>query len=146
MKKLLLIALFAVSCASTSSPPPPHPAVGAAFIGQVSETVSLAATVRSSAVTTVRYDTLGIAVRTTGTATGTWTIQYSNDFILGVDDPTLDTKWDTYTLSSTIPAAAGSAQTFGVILDNYEFAWERVKFTSTGGTGSALIVTQLKGN
>jgi hypothetical protein len=92
------------------------------------------------------YDNLGIAFRTSGTASGAWAIRYSNDYQPGVDSLTDDTKWDTYTLSSSPPAAAGSPQTFGILLDNYEFAWERVYFVGSGGSGSATIVTNMKGN
>lgn len=87
---------------------------------------------------------VGYAIRTTGTLAGTWSVQYSNDYVDGVDDPTSDAKWDTYTLTTTPPAAAGSPQTFGITLDFYEFAFVRVKFTLTSGSGNVFIAAQFK--
>jgi len=124
----------------------PH-RVGARTVNQVTETLSLAsATNRSQPLAVATFDSVGVAVRSTGTASGTWTIHYSNDYQPGVDSLTDDTKWDTYTLSTTPPSASGAAQTFGVVLDSYEFAWIRLYFANTGGTGSATVVTNLKGN
>lgn len=110
-----------------------------------SETISLAATVRSTALNVGAIDSIGYALRTTGNAAGTWRVQYSNDFIPGVDDATLDTKWDEYTLAANPPDAAGSAQTFGIRLDAYEYKFVRIKFSYTSGAGSALIAAQMKG-
>ena len=141
---LVLLAALLVSCAAPVAKPSHR--VGAGSRASSLETMSLAATVRSTPQSVAGYSTVGFAVRTTGTASGSWTVQYSNDYQSGVDDPTSDAKWDTYTLSSNPPDAAGSAQTFGVRLGSFEFAWARIKFASTGGTGSATIVTQLKGN
>lgn len=99
--------------------------------------VSLAATVRTAPfLANGQFSTIFYAVRTTGTATGSWVVQYSNDYVDGVDDPTSDAKWDTYTLPTSIADAIGSAQVFGVLLDFYEPRWVRIKFTRTGGSGT----------
>lgn len=145
---LAFLVVLSTSCSGSlaSAPGVPH-RVGARTISQVTETLSLAAgTDRSQPIAAATYDNIGIAVRSTGTASGTWTIHYSNDYQPGVDSLTDDTKWDTYTLSTTPPAAAGSGQTFGVVVDSYEFAWIRTYFVNSGGTGSATIITNVKGN
>lgn len=105
-----------------------------------------AATFRTQALDVSTAERIGYALRTTGTLAGTWRVQYSNDFIPGVDDPTADTKWDEYTLTTNPPDAAGAAQTFGIVLDDYEYKFVRIKFTRTGGTGTVEIWTQMKGN
>jgi hypothetical protein len=147
----LVLLLATVGCCPCLDAPPgqpgrPHPVVGAAVVTQFSETINLGATIRSAAQQVTKYDNIGIAVRSTGTSAGTWTLQYSNDCAPIVDDPTSDAKWDTYTLGTTPPAAAGAPQTFGIVVDNFEFACERVKYTYVSGAGSAFLVTQLKGN
>lgn len=109
------------------------------------ETISLGATIRSAALNVQTAWTVGYAIRTSGTAAGSWSVQYSNDYVPGVDDPTSDAKWDTYSLSTSPPDATGAAQTFGIALDSYEYAYARIKFTRTSGTGSAFIATQMKG-
>lgn len=104
---------------------------------------SLAATVRSRALPVPAGGNVGYALRTTGTAAGTWRVQYSNDYIEGTDDPTADDKWDEYTLTTNPPDAAGSAQKFGVILDDYEYRWVRIKFTRSSGSGTAEVWAQV---
>src|SRR4051812_30481970 len=89
-----------------------------------------AATFRTRALNVGALNFIGYQVRSAGTATGSWSVQYSNDFVDGVDDPTSDAKWDTYTLTTTPPNAAGAAQTFGIVLDDYEYKFVRIKFTS----------------
>jgi hypothetical protein len=143
---LLFAALAGCATPGTADQPSGRTVVGAAQATSLLETMDLGATNRSSARPVVRYDNIGIAVRTTGTSAGAWSIQYSNDFIPGTDATSSDAKWDTYTLTTTPPAAAGAAQVFGITLDSFEFAWERIKYTYTSGAGSATIVTQLKGS
>jgi hypothetical protein len=105
-----------------------------------------AATFRTKALNVATATWIGYAIRTTGTLAGTWRVQYSNDFIDGVDDATSDAKWDEYTLTSNPPDAAGAAQTFGVVLDDYEYKYVRIKFTRSGGTGDVELWAQIKGN
>ena len=107
--------------------------------------LSLAATVRSGAKLVPARGLVSFAFRTTGTASGTWRVQYSPDYVDGVDDPTSDAKWDEYSLPANPPDAAGAAQTFAVVVDDYEFRWIRIKFTRTGGSGTAEIWTQVMG-
>lgn len=109
------------------------------------DALNQAATVRTTAVRLQGGNRLSFAVRSSGTATGNWRVQYSNDFSPDRDDPTADTKWDEYTLTSNPPDAAGAGQTFGVIVDNYQFTWARLKFTSTGGSGTADVFTEVQG-
>lgn len=105
-----------------------------------------AATFRTKAMEVSTAERIGYAIRTSGTLAGTWRVQYSNDFVDGVDDPTSDTKWDEYTLTTTPPDAAGVAQKFGIVLDDYEYRWVRIIFTRSGGTGDVEVWAQMKGN
>lgn len=105
--------------------------------GGVYDKINLAATVRTAAIPVMGAPIFAYAFRTTGTATGNWRVQGSNDFIPGTDDATQDTKWDTYTPAAGNPAdAAGSAQTFSINLPNFPYLYARVKFTRTGGSGT----------
>lgn len=106
-----------------------------------------AATFRTNALDVGGIDRIGYAVRTTTSdGVGAWSVQYSNDFVPGVDDPTLDTKWDTYTLTTTPPNSASAAQTFGIVLDDYEYKYVRIKYTRTSGTLTTVSVfAQMKG-
>jgi hypothetical protein len=123
------------------------------YIPQFSETLNLGATIRSYALGVKTANLIGYAVRATGTPTGTLAVQYSNDFIPGWqagafpagDDPTSDAKWDTYTLTTAVPAFAGAGLTFGIILDYYEYAFVRLKYTFTSGSGSLFYAAQMKG-
>lgn len=132
-KILVVLALLLGSCATES--PASH---GSVKLNPVysSETLSLATTGHSSVLRTSNVSMVGYSVSTTGTASGTWAIQYSNDNV----------TWDTYNPSGFVgpPAAAGAPQVFAVILDNWEFAFLRILFTSSGGTGTATIVAQMK--
>lgn len=104
------------------------------------------ATFRTKALDVSTAERIGYAIRTSGTLAGTWRIQYSNDFVDGVDDPTSDAKWDEYTLTTNPPDAAGSAQKFGIVLDDYEYKSVRIIFTRTSGTGTVEVWAQMKGN
>lgn len=107
---------------------------------------SQAATFRTKALEVPTAERIGYQLRTSGTLAGTWRIQYSNDFIPGFDDPTSDAKWDEYTLTTNPPDAAGAAQTFGIVLDDYEYKFVRIKMTRSGGTGTVEVWTQMKGS
>lgn len=106
-----------------------------------------AATFRTNPLEVNAIDKIGYSVRTTTSdGVGAWSIQYSNDFIPGVDDPTVDTKWDTYTLTTTPPNSASANQTFGIVLDDYEYKFVRIKYTRTSGTlNTVTVFAQMKG-
>lgn len=138
MGKILaaVIALLAVGCVEPESvAPPEHGKVGLNPT-YFSETLSLASTGHSTALHTSQVFLVGVSVVTTGTASGSWTLQYSNDNV----------TWDTFVRTGySNPAnAAGSPQTFSVAVDNWEFAFWRILFTNSSGTGTATIVTQMK--
>ena len=140
LRLLLFLTLAVASCATTApgpATPGAHGRVGALPFS-FSETMSLGTTGTSTAQQVAAEDQLGFAVRTTGTASGTWLIQYSNDGL----------NWDTYnpTGMTLPPAASGSPQTFGITINFYEFGWVRIQFTNTGGTGTATIQTQMRAN
>lgn len=131
-KILLFAAALALSCATTAHQTPRGKvALNPAYFA---ETISIGSTVNSTALRTNNIFLVGYSISTAGTATGTWGIQYSNDNV----------TWDTYTLSTTPPAATGSPQVFGIVIDNYEFAFIRILFSGTGGSGSATIVAVTK--
>ena len=48
-------------------------------------------------------------------------------------------------LTTNPPDAAAAAQTFGIVLDDYEYKFVRIKFTRTAGTGTVEVWTQMKG-
>ena len=136
--KRLVLPLLLVLAGCASSPAGDRPArVGAVSVSpSYTEALTLGnATVTTAARYTGLISSVSYAVVSTGTATGAWTVEYSNDNV----------TWDTYTLTSTPPAAAGSGQTFAINLDLYEPAYVRLKFTGSGGTGAATVVTQMKG-
>lgn len=132
-KFLVVLVLLLGSCVTASPAPHGKVALNPTYL---SETLSLATTGNSTVQRTSGIFLVGVSVSTTGTATGTWTIQYSNDNV----------TWDTYNPSgfSAPPAAAGAPQVFAVVLDNWEFAFFRILYTRTSGTGTATIVTLLK--
>lgn len=139
LRALVALAVVLVGCATSPSPPPApvhHAALGVTISPSYTEALTLGnATVTTAARYTGLISFVSYSVVSTGTASGAWTIEYSND----------NTTWDTYTLTTSPPAAAGSGQTFGVGLDLYEPAYVRLKFTGSGGTGAATVVTQMKG-
>ena len=142
-----MLATALVSACAMQQTPASHRVGAGAYNVSAAETMTIGGTVRSVARLVSDFSDIGYAVRTTGTASGTWAVQYSNDYLPGVDDPTSDAKWDTYTSSSytTPPAAAGSAQTFGVELNFFSYKYVRIKFTGSGGTGPALLLFTAKG-
>lgn len=106
-----------------------------------------AATFRTAALNVSAGDRIGYAIRTTtADGIGSWSVQYSNDFVPGVDDPTLDTKWDDYPLPAPPPDSASADQKFGISLVDYEYTFVRIKFTRTAGTLTTVFVAaQMKG-
>lgn len=111
-----------------------------------SENLVMGATCWSQPVPVAGASTVSFAVRSTGNAFGSWSVQYSNDYAPSVDALSSEAKWDTYSPSgfSAPPAASGSGQTFSVVLDGYEFAWARLKFTYTSGSSTATIAVCAK--
>lgn len=107
-----------------------------------------AATFRTVALNVSGSTWVGYSLRTTTSdGIGAWSIQYSNDFDPIVDSPTSDAKWDTYTLTTTPPNSASANQTFGIVLDDYEYKYVRIKYTRTSGTlTTVLVASQMKGS
>lgn len=132
--RILVLAIAAMGCGITGGAAP-HPHRVGSMPFSFAETVNIGTSATSSAQYVGADDNIGFAVTTTGTASGTWTIQYSNDGV----------NWDTYTTTTSPPAATGSPQTFGITLDFFEFAYVRIAFANTGGSGASSIKTQLKG-
>lgn len=141
MKKLLLAAIAALLGLGCSTA---HHAVG--MPSGLTETLNIGATIRSTPFDATQTEVISYAVRSTGTSAGSWALMYSNDYVIGVDDPTSDAKWDVYNPAGwvTPPAASGSGQTFGVTAGFYEFKWARLRYTYTSGAGSALVAVRAK--
>ena len=141
MKRVVLCLALCLSaaiagCASGGAPAARH--MGAVNNGLTipCETLTLGnATVSTAARLTISIDTLAIHVVTTGTATGTWTLNASSD----------GSSFTAVTLPSPPPAASGSAQDFWIVYDWWEPPYEQVTFTGTGGSGSATVCMTMKG-
>lgn len=88
---------------------------------------SLAADYTSSTINILYLDNIGIQLVWTGTPTGTFIIQVSND----------NTTWGT--LSPTSPStisAGGSASDAEISLNQLPWKYLRVKYTRSSGTGT----------
>lgn len=73
----------------------------------------------------------------TGSPVGNFTVQTSNDIVpisAGSDPASNVVNWTTYTGSSS--AAGGSAGDLMYVLDFSPYAWIRLAYTSTSGTGT----------
>lgn len=74
----------------------------------------------------------------TGSPTGTFTVEVSNDFVpspIGVIPKDSDTgTWVTLALSATV-AATGSGSSAFIDIDTIGATWIRLKYTRSSGTG-----------
>lgn len=80
----------------------------------------------------------------TGTPTGTFTFEFSND-----TDPVnaSDLGWTGLTLPASFTSGnpVGSAAGFGFGFVPYEYRWIRVKYTNASSTGTLNVVFHAKG-
>ncbi len=76
----------------------------------------------------------------TGTPTGTFTVEVSNDYVPtqhGVLDPAANTgTWVALVLSVTVAATGADGSAF-IDVDTMGAAWVRLKYTRDSGTGAA---------
>lgn len=88
----------------------------------------------TSSVTNLQYlDNVGIQFIFTGSPTGTFSVEVSND----------NSNWTALSLSPT-PAATGSAGNQYVDLNQLSAAWIRAKYTKSSGTGSLTALLTAK--
>lgn len=140
MKRIsILILLAALSGCATSGGAPSH-RLGAVnnYTAPPCETLTLGvATVHTAARLTLSADTISAnIVNMTGTASGTYTFEGSND----------NSNWFTITLSSTPPAlASGVPAMIPIFYPQYPWAYWRVTYVGTGGSGTSSVCTAMKG-
>lgn len=97
----------------------------------------------TSSVTNILYrDNISIELDWTGTPTGTFFIEGSNSYNPGIpqagggpDGPASTGTWTALTLSPN-PVAGGSASNLLINLDDLAFAWIRVRYTNSAGSGT----------
>jgi hypothetical protein len=84
--------------------------------------------------TSITYlDNLMIQIVYTGTPTGTFAIQASNDYDPDISPAT--TNWITLPLSGT-PTAAGSGDSIDIQMTGVGSPWIRLAYTASGGAGN----------
>ena len=103
---------------------------------------SMAGDVTSSVVGIKFTDNISIQMSFTGTPTGVFDVQVSNDY-----DPNLPTQtatWSSLTLSAT-PVASGSGDSILMDLTQVPAPFIRVKYTRTSGSGTLNATIAAKG-
>jgi hypothetical protein len=97
------------------------------------DSVSLAASLTTDIVKIDRFERASFQLAWTGTPTGNWTLEYSNDAPTDGSDPV---NWTT--VAGTISAAGGAA---GNLMYDFETAarYARAKYTFTSGTGTLTV-------
>ncbi len=83
------------------------------------------AVITSPAVDVLNFDNHGLQVHWTGTPTGNFEVQVSND----------GTTYDTLTFEPLLAQPAGSASGYAVNLNQISWKWLRVRYTNASGTG-----------
>ncbi len=108
----------------------PYKAISAGDMSQASIT---------SSITDILFlDNIGLQMNWTGTPTGTFSVQVSNDYVPGPQgQPALKAgNWNAYTLSPALGAPSGSAGTTAGSLTGCPFRYVKLVYTKTSGTGS----------
>lgn len=96
--------------------------------------VSMGASITQTTPTNIQFlDNIGVHFIFTGTPSGTFSIEVSND----------DSNWAAITLPST-PTASGSGDNIYVDLNQLSAAWLRVKYTRSSGTGTLNVYLTAK--
>jgi hypothetical protein len=110
----------------------------------IANAASSAASFNSTATHVMYSDNIGIQISWTGTTTGTFAIQASNDAVLPFNGgaPTGGT-WSTYTVTSP-PTPAGTAGNGIITVNQFPFAFIRLAYTATSGTGTITAVLTAK--
>lgn len=136
---ILFLALAAsIGCASTGASPGHRVGAVNSYTNPPCETLTLGvSTVHSAARLMLSTDTVGVnIVNLTGTASGTYTFEGSND----------NTNWFTITLSSTLPAlSSGSPTMIPASYTGFAWAYFRITYVGTSGSGTSQVCETLKG-
>lgn len=107
--------------------------------------VSMASTINSNALSMKFQDNAYFQAIWSGTPTGTFNIQISNDH--QQDDAgnvQLAGTWETITLNTPI-TAAGSANSAGIVVNGIAAPWIRLNYTASSGTGTLNAYFSAKG-
>lgn len=104
--------------------------------------VDISTTKTSSGIQTLNSDNIGIQVIWTGTPTGTLSVQASNTASLGADGTVSGGTWSNYT--ATVPTIAGSAGNGLINLNQFPFAFMRLIYTASSGSGGLTAVLVAK--
>lgn len=102
--------------------------------------VSMAATSVTPATNTFQLNLLSYTAAWTGTPTGTFTVEACNDAQFDPNGAYIANtgSWDTIVLSTT-PAATGAAGSALVSIAQLSFAFVRLRYTASSGTGSLTV-------
>jgi len=91
---------------------------------------------QTSTVTDIRYlDNISIQLIATGTPTGTFAVQISNDYLASNGTVVNAGTWNALTLPST-PTLSGAASNIFLELNQLGGAYIRVVYTFSAGTGT----------
>lgn len=101
---------------------------------------SMASTITSNPTNIIGLESVGYSVAWTGTPTGTFSVQISNDYAQTSTGSVYNAgTWTTLTLSGT-PAASGSASNGYLDVYGCSAAWMRLVYTASSGSGNLTAV------
>ena len=97
--------------------------------------MSTAGTSISGSFNTLFIDDIGLQIMSTGTPTGTYVFEASNDSTDGTNG-----TWFAVTLASPPANPAGSGATVSASITFWCFAWLRMKYTRSSGSGTLDVI------
>jgi hypothetical protein len=97
--------------------------------------MSTAGTSTSGAFNTLFIDNIGLEIISTGTPTGTYSFEASNDSNTGTDG-----TWFAVTPASPPANPSGAGATVSLVLLSWTWAWLRMKYARTSGTGTLDVI------
>ena len=95
---------------------------------------SLGSNLTSNPIATTYVNNIGIQLHWTGAPVGTWQVEASNN----------STDWFDLNIEP-IPTASGSEANWGISIVDLPYAYLRVKYSRTSGTGFATALVMLRG-
>lgn len=95
----------------------------------------MSANIVSKSMPTPQSRTLGITMVFTGSPTGTFNVESSND----------NTNWIDLPFTEGVIAASGSGDSHALTLKEFPFDFVRVVYTFTSGTGVLNVIVKAKG-
>ena|SRR5271165_5817897 len=106
---------------------------------------SMASTINSVALSMQNQDNAYFSLIWTGTPTGTFNVQISNDHQQdGNGNVQVAGTWATVTLNTPI-TATGSANNAGIIVNGIAAPWIRINYTASSGSGTLDAYFSAKG-